>query len=137
MITGVEAAGLVLAILPFLLNQLHNYVQGLHTLKSLRTRRYREHLESCAAILGGQQVILISTIGFALDGLVCADELRDLMSSSDGRSWKNSTLDDALRTILGQNYDAFAAMMGEASNILEELSSKLNLDATDPSTVGI
>lgn len=119
MITGVEAAGLVLAILPFLLNQLDNYVQGLHTLKSLRTRRYREHLESCAAILGGQQAILISTIGFALDGLVCADELRDLMSSSDGRSWKNSTLDDALRTRLGQNYDAFAAMMGEASNILD------------------
>lgn len=66
MVTGMEAVSLTLAILPLMLNQLDNYVQGLQTLKSFRTRRYREHLESCAAMLGGQHAILFNTIGLAL-----------------------------------------------------------------------
>lgn len=87
-ITGMEAAGLALALLPLMLNQLDNYVQGLQTLKSFRTRRYREHLESCAAMLGGQHAILINTIGLALGDVISAGELRDLMRGPKSRPSK-------------------------------------------------
>lgn len=69
--------------------------------------------------------------------VVFADDLCDLMRNPEGRPSKNSRLDDALRNTLGHNYNAFAAMMGEAAKILEELSSKLRMEATDPSVVGV
>lgn len=136
MITGIEAAGLALALLPLMLNQIDNYVQGLQTMKSFRTRRYREHLESCAAMLSGQQAILINTIGLALGDVVPAEELCDLMRGPEGRPSNDPKLDDALRSRLGHSYNAFAAMMSEAAKILEELSSKLEMEATDPAVVG-
>lgn len=69
--------------------------------------------------------------------VVSVDELRDLMRGPEGRSSKNSRLDDALRNRLGHNNNAFAAMMGEAAKILEELSSRLKMETTDPSIVGM
>ena len=135
MVTGIEAISLTLAIIPLMLNQLDNYAQGLQTLKLFRTRRYREHLESCAAMLGGQHAILFNTMGLVL-GDSSTVEFRDLISSSDGRPWRNPRLDDILRTRIGNTYDAFAAMMGQASKLLEELSSRLRLEASNPSAVG-
>lgn len=46
-------------------------------------------------------------------------------------------LDDILRTRIGNNYGAFAAMMGQALKLLEELSSRLRLEASNPSAVGV
>lgn len=89
MVTGIEAISLTLAILPLMLNQLDDYIQGLQTLKLFWTRRYRKHLESCAAILGDQHAILSNTIGLAL-GDVSTVEFRDLISSPDGRPWRES-----------------------------------------------
>lgn len=137
MVTGVEAVGLALALLPLMLNQLDSYVQGLQTLKSFRTRRYRQHLESCAAMLGGQHAVLINTIGLALGDTVQEHVLRDLISHSDGTPSNNPILDDILRTRMGHSYDAFTAVMSEASKLLRELSNRLKLEAENPSVVGI
>lgn len=137
MVTGVEAAGFAVAILPLMLNQLDNYVQGLETLSSFRTKRYRDHLESCAAMLAGQHAILVNAVGLALNDILTADELSDLMSSPSGKHWKNNVLEDALHTRMGHDYDAFAAIMREASKILEGLSTRLNLEVTNPSPVGV
>lgn len=137
MVTGVEAVSLALALLPLMLNQLDNYVQGLQTLKSFRTRRYRQHLESCAAMLGGQHAVLINTIGLALDDTVEENMLRDLISHPDGTTPSNLILDNILRTRMGHSYDAFNAVMSEASKLLRELSNRLELEAENPSAVGI
>lgn len=49
MVTGIEATGLVLALLPLLVNQRDNYVQGPETLKSFKAKRYPRELESSEA----------------------------------------------------------------------------------------
>ncbi|RHZ50645.1 hypothetical protein CDV55_102328 [Aspergillus turcosus] len=49
MVTGIEATGLVLALLPLLVNQQDSYVQGLETLKSFKAKRYPRELESSEA----------------------------------------------------------------------------------------
>jgi hypothetical protein len=40
--SGIELAGIALAILPLLITQLDNYMQGIETLGDFRTRRYRK-----------------------------------------------------------------------------------------------
>lgn len=56
MVTGVEAAGLILA------DQLDSYVQGVETIKSFGSRRYRWDLESYHTRLETQQTILLNTL---------------------------------------------------------------------------
>lgn len=137
MVTGVEAAGLALALLPLLLNQLDSYVQGLHTLKSFRTNKYRRHIESCNAMLDGQRAVLKNTIGLAFGDTVQEHVLHDVINQSDGTPSNNPILDDILRTRMGHSYDAFTAVMSEASKLLRELSNRLKLEAENPSVVGI
>jgi hypothetical protein len=65
-----EGAGVALAILPFLLNQLDNYVQGLETLKGFRAKRYRRELDGYLSGLWTQQAIFVNTLERSLDGVV-------------------------------------------------------------------
>lgn len=130
---NMESVGVALALCPIMLNQLDNYVQGLQTLQSLRTRRYRQHLETYAAMLGSQHAILLNTMGRALGDVVSPDDIRSLLSAP-GRA--PDPLEDALRGTLGRDYEVFKAMMGQASNILEDLSTRLNWKASEPTVVG-
>jgi hypothetical protein len=126
---------MALALCPLMLNQLDNYVRGLQTIKSFRTRRYREHLERYATMLGGQHAILVNTMGRALGDAVSPGDLRDLLSSPGDIPQKNPRLEDAMRGRLGCDYEVFAATMGQASKILEELASRLNWKSTNPTAV--
>lgn len=132
-----EAIGLALSLCPLMINQLDNHVQGLQTLKTLRTRHYRKHLEKYAAILGGQHAILVNTIGRALGDVASRDSIRNLLSSPDAMPWKDPLLEDALRGRLGSNYEVVAAMMGQASSILEELASRLDWNQANTTVVGL
>lgn len=95
-----EAAGVALALLPLMVNQLDNYVEGLQTLKTFQTKSYRAYLERCAAMLGGQHAILMNTLGRALGDLPVA-EISDLLSDPNSIRWTNPRLEDALRPNLG------------------------------------
>ncbi|RJE20797.1 hypothetical protein PHISCL_06866 [Aspergillus sclerotialis] len=130
-----EAIGVALSLCPLMLNQLDNYVQGLQTLKTFRNRHYRKHLEKYAAVLGGQHAILVNTIGRALGDVVSRDQIRDLLSSPDAMPWKDPLLEDALRERLGYDYEVVAAMMGQASRMLEELASRLDWNTANPAVL--
>jgi hypothetical protein len=58
--SGVEIAGLVLAILPLVVNQLDNYARGLETFRALR--RYKLELEICSSTLSAQCAIFLNTL---------------------------------------------------------------------------
>src|SRR5947207_15985548 len=122
MAAGVETVGLVLAILPLLVNQLDNYVQGLETIKSFRTRRYRRELEGYLTRLGTQQAILLNTLEQSLEGVVdCEYEVSELIQNPRGPQWKDSAFQAKLREKLGRDYDPFIGTMAQLSNLLEDL----------------
>lgn len=124
-----EAAGVALAILPLVINQLDNYVQGLETIKSFGAKRYRRELESYSSSLGTQQAIFVNTLERALDGVVeYEDGLDELRSNPLGNLWKRQSLQTSLHEKLGRNFHPFNRMMIEVSTLLEELSRKLGLD---------
>ncbi|KIX08475.1 uncharacterized protein Z518_03131 [Rhinocladiella mackenziei CBS 650.93] len=133
MVTGVETAGIVLAVLPLVVNQLDAYVQGIEALKGFRTRRYRRQFEEYSTRLGTQHAILLNTLEQSLEGLVdYEDEISELISNPRGPLWKDSCFQKKLVRKLDRNYGAFTRTMTELSTLLETLSKKLGLESADP-----
>jgi hypothetical protein len=137
MVTGVETAGLVLAILPLLVNQLDSYVQGLQTIKSFRSRQFRRELDGYCTMLGTQQAILLNTLEEALEGIVDhEDEIRELMSNPNATLWGDPSFRAELRKKLRRDYTAFNRLMFELSQELQDLSRNLGLDRNASFKVG-
>jgi hypothetical protein len=129
MITGVEAAGIVIAILPLVVNQLDAYVQGLETIKTFRTKRYRRELESYLTRLGTQQAIFLNTLEHLLEDIADSDdEIRDLIGNPAGTSWQDPVFQERLHKRLGRDYEIYIRTMTMLSGILQNLSDKLGLD---------
>jgi hypothetical protein len=129
MVTGVEAAGIILAILPLVVNQLDAYVQGLETIKTFRMKRYRRELESYLTRLGTQQAIFLNTLEHLLEDVADSDdEVRDLIGNPAGTSWQDPVFQERLRKRLGRDHDIYIKTMTMLSGILQNLSDKLGLD---------
>jgi hypothetical protein len=129
MVTGVEAAGIILAILPLVVNQLDAYVQGLATIKTFRTKRYRRELESYLTKLGTQQAIFLNTLEHLLEDVADSDdEVRDLIGNPAGTSWQDPVFQQRLRKRLGRDHDIYIKTMTILSGLLQNLSDKLGLD---------
>ncbi|GIJ85144.1 hypothetical protein Asppvi_004000 [Aspergillus pseudoviridinutans] len=129
MVTGIEATGLVLALLPLLVNQLDNYVQGLETLKSFTAKRYLRELESYRTNLGTQKVIFFNTLGLALKDTLIDDEsiISTWISNPQADTWVGRVIHETLKTRLGTSFEPFMRTTQELSNLLEDLSNKLGL----------
>jgi hypothetical protein len=126
-----EVAGVALAVLPLLLNQLDNYVQGLETLKGFRAKRYLRELEGYYTSLDTQQTIFVNHLLRSLEGVVVyEDGIDDLNNHPLGDLWKNEALHSALKDKLGRNFQPFMQTMKEISDLLEDLSLKLGWDDT-------
>ncbi|KAE8327555.1 hypothetical protein BDV39DRAFT_204868 [Aspergillus sergii] len=130
MVTGIETAGLILAILPMLVNQLDNYARGLEKIKALR--RYRREMEGYATGLSAQYAILLNTLELSLEDVVDDhDERAELISNPKGPGWKDELFQKRLTTKLGRDYHVFIGIVGGLCSLLEELSHKLGLETTD------
>ncbi|KAJ0419352.1 hypothetical protein BJY00DRAFT_286330 [Aspergillus carlsbadensis] len=133
--SGVEIAGLVLGILPLVVNQLDNYARGLETIRTLR--RYRWELEGYSSTLSAQYAIFLNTLEIFLQDVVDDhDERSDLISDPKGPGWKNAHFQKALVDKLGRDYVPFTGTLIALCRLLEELSEKLNRPTSDYSKAG-
>lgn len=124
-----EAAGLALAILPLLVNQLDNYVQGLQTVKGFRAKRYRQQLDGYFSNIGTQHVLFLNTLERALEGVVdYQDGIDELINDPLGEAWKKPDLVRKMETKLGRNYRPFKTTMEELSSLLEDLNRRLRFE---------
>ena len=123
-----EAVGFVLAVLPLVVNQLDAYVQGIETLKLLRTRRYGFQMKSWKLSLGSEQAILSNNIELLLgaDGSEegVAQFLRNLQEQ---QHIDNGPIFERFHELLGRNYDVYVANMTELSQLLQQLKQKFGL----------
>jgi hypothetical protein len=131
--SGFEVTGVVLAILPLIVNQLDNYVQGLETLKSFRTRKYRRDLQRYLDRIKTQRALLLNTLERTLaDAIDDENEIIQLINDPTGSSWKDAYIQRSLRMRLGRDYDVFIANMTELSSLLNTLCQKLNINPGSP-----
>ncbi|KAH8803310.1 hypothetical protein F5884DRAFT_805071 [Xylogone sp. PMI_703] len=137
MVTGIEATGVILAVLPLVVNQVDAYIQGLQTLSTFRTRRYRRVLEGYSTKLGVQKAILLNTLEQVLEGVVeYEDDISELINNPRGDLWKDTAFQEKLSRKLDRNYGPFTNAMAELSTLLEDLSKKLKLESGKQITIG-
>lgn len=123
--SGVEFAGLALAVLPLVVNQLDNYARGIETIKDLR--RYRWELERYSSTLSAQHAIFLNTLEIFLQDVVDDyDDQCELISNPQGNAWKDPRLRTAMMEKLGRNYNAFTGIVSGLCGLLEELSNRLD-----------
>ncbi|KAL3434947.1 hypothetical protein BDV09DRAFT_204435 [Aspergillus tetrazonus] len=104
MASGIEVAGLALAILPLLVNQIDGYVRGIEKIKAFRS--YRRELKGYSVGLSTQQTILLNTLEQALEGVVDdVDQVSELIRNPRGDGWKDPVLEKRLRCKLDRNYE--------------------------------
>jgi hypothetical protein len=130
MVTGIEAAGLALAILPLLANQIDAYARGIEKIKGLR--RYRREFKGYSIGLKTQYAILLNTLEQALEGVVNdEDQVSELIRDTKGDGWKDPDLERRLRSKLRREYDVYIENITEICERLERLSRKLEIGTTD------
>ena len=131
-----EAAGLALAILPLLINQLDNYVQGLQTLKGFRAKRYRQQLDGYFSNIGTQHAIFLNTLERALDGVVeYQDDIDELINDPSGNAWKKPELVKRMEKKLDRNYFPFKKTVMELATLLQDLKKRLQFENISSSEV--
>ncbi|KAJ5725634.1 uncharacterized protein N7483_006991 [Penicillium malachiteum] len=130
MVTGIEAAGLALAILPLFVNQIDAYARGIEKIKGLR--RYRREFKGYSVGLRSQYAILLNTLTQALEGVVNdEDQVSELIRDTKGNGWKDPELERRLRLKLNRDYDVYIDNVSELSERLERLSQKLDIGLND------
>ncbi|KAL4876888.1 hypothetical protein BJY04DRAFT_222564 [Aspergillus karnatakaensis] len=131
--SGFEVTGLVLAALPLLANKIDNYVQGLETLKSFRTRKYRRELQRYLDRIRTQRALFLNTLEQTLEDAVDdEDTILDLISHPSGHLWNAGTIQSSMRRAVGRDYDVFHSNMTELSLLLNTLCMSLNLHPESP-----
>jgi hypothetical protein len=134
MVIGVETVGLVLAVLPLLVNQLDNYTRGIQQIKLLR--RYHRTLADYTLKLRTQHTIFLNNLEQALDGVVHDDDqIRDLINDPDGDPWKDPVLQQNLLRKLDRNYEYFLENMSSLHSMILHLAKKLDLDLANQMNV--
>lgn len=130
MVTGIEATGVALAILPLVVNQLDNYARGLEKIKTLR--RYKWQLEDFSSGLSAQYAMMVNTLELSLEGVVDDhDQRSDLINNPRGPGWKDLTFQNRLTQKLDRDYVPFTGTVRTLCRLLEGLSCKLGLETGD------
>jgi hypothetical protein len=128
--SGVELAGLVLGVLPLLIQGIESYNEGLDPIKSFM--RWEKELPHFIRKLRNQHVHYSQTIGILLAPITEEIELAEMMTDPGlSRMWRDQEIAARLRDRLQDSYDAYQSTMLDIERITKKIASKLDLDRAD------
>ncbi|KAL8949421.1 MAG: hypothetical protein Q9222_004473 [Ikaeria aurantiellina] len=130
MVTGVETAGLVLALLPLLIKGLQSYLEGVQPVKNFV--KFKPLVRELISSLETQTARLRCTCEHLLSGIVKNDvKLANLLDNPTGTAWTENSLTVSLQEKLGRSYNAFLTLMETLSATLDELGHNLGIESHD------
>jgi hypothetical protein len=127
MLTGIEVAGLVLAIFPLVINALEYYEDGLQPIKEWV--RFRGEFAAFMNALCRQKIFFRQNIEELLGPIVASDfEMAQLLDNPGGLAWSED-LDMKLRKRLPgkYEYECYTTTAIYILELLEKLKTKLHL----------
>ena len=125
--SGIEAAGLVLAVFPIVVSGLQQFTQGLDTIKNWR--RYDRELSKYARTLETQKVVYLNTIERLFEGIIQSnEELEDLMNDPGLAFSRNPQYEERLHTRLGRSYGSYSRIMADMLEALTAARNELGID---------
>lgn len=135
--SGIEAAGLVLAVFPIVVSGLQHFTEGVETMKAWK--RYQRELAKYARTLETQRVVYLNTIDRLFEGIIESNEELEAFMKDPGASFSNKPqYEERLRTRLGRSYDNYNKIMADMLEALKLARKELGIDEDGqvrPSTV--
>ena len=125
--SGVEAAGLALAVFPILLSALENYRETAEVVSDWW--RFKRKWLRCKRDIEYHQIAFASNLEQLLLPLVCDDDqINSLMSDPGGAGWHQEALNAKLRDRLPNAFEAYMNSIHEISEVMSKLTQELGLD---------
>lgn len=129
MVTGIEPAGLVLAVLPFLIEALSVYKKGLEKtgiVLGFKQKRYKVKDERLRLRLKGQSAWLHLNLAKLLSRAASNEDFVRLTEDYNDVFWTGDNA-DKIREYLqpGDAFEAFQGTLGLYESYLEEIAEKL------------
>lgn len=123
MVTGIEAAGLALAVFPLILKGLKVYLDGAQMIQDLAG--WRSVLKRLVRELDVECICFEDVCSKLLEGIASS---RDATEPMNGNAWDDPDLQRKLRERLGSEATArFTELMKELHQLLKELRDELGI----------
>lgn len=130
MVTGIETAGVALAVFPLLISGLQSYANGIRTIRELWQPQLA--LKSLIRELGMEKCKFENTCASLLEGMVTDADLTLLMESPGGPPWSNPDLQDKLDSrFRPATLACYMDAMKDLASSLRILQDTLALDEDD------
>ena len=125
--SGVEAAGFVLAVFPLCISALEHYrdtaeVLGFFWKIQREYKKWKHNLDFCR--LAFEQ----NLEEFLLPLIADEDELRTLISDPSGPAWAELELEERLRERLPKSYELYLESIEHIKDVMVELKKELGID---------
>lgn len=126
MITGIETAGLILAIFPLIISTLEHYKEGFSTLQTWWM--YRTEFLDFLRKIGIQSVLFRGNLEELLAPIVASEaQMNALLLDPGGDVWGDEKLEENLRKRLPKTYDWYKLTIDEMLKDMTRLKKKLNI----------
>ncbi|KAF2005379.1 hypothetical protein P154DRAFT_571101 [Amniculicola lignicola CBS 123094] len=124
--SGVEIAGIALAVLPLFISALEDYEKGLDPLKAFM--RWERELPKFIRKLRNQHVHFSQTMRLLLEPITTEIELAEMLSDPSGQHWKDGEMSKKLEDRLQESYTAYQNTIEEIERIMKQIAAKLDLE---------
>lgn len=126
--SGVELAGLVLAVLPLVISALEDYNNGLDPVKAFV--KWENYLPQYIRKLRNQHVHYEQTLRLLLAPITTEYELAEMIAEPHGDLWKDPEMARKLKLKLDESYGAYHQTIKDVEGIMTKIAEKLDLDRT-------
>lgn len=129
MLTGVETAGIVLAVLPLFISAFEHYNDSLDPLKAfwdidrllpIQIRRLRN-----------QHVHFEQTLRILLAQIVDADEVEDMIAAPNSDIWKTPEMQQKLELLLQESYNAYQDTVSHMEEVMKKIAKDFKMDHSE------
>lgn len=125
--SGIDAAGIALAVFPIALSALEHYRETAEVVGDWW--KFKRKYVKCKRDVEYHQIAFASNLEQLLLPLVCDDDqISILMSDPGGPSWRNEELDMKLRERLPNAYEAYFDSINEINSVVRKLTQELGLN---------
>lgn len=123
--SGVEAAGFVLAAIPLVISALEHYAEGVETIQ--KWWRYQKELSSLRRVLGAEYDRFLNTCEELLAGIVPDAALAALLDDPGGTGWKDPDIERKLKARLRKSFNSYLETVTDLNEVVNILKEKLEL----------
>ncbi|OCL02071.1 hypothetical protein AOQ84DRAFT_424460 [Glonium stellatum] len=124
--SGFEAVGVILGVLPLIISALEHYAQGVSTAK--RFWQYKSELKSLLRSIRTEKDIFLNTCETLLTGIVRVDQMSLFLEYPEGQLWHDLEIEEKLEERLKGAYAGYSETVEDMNTVLGKFMEKLKLD---------